>query len=207
MEGENAKTGRDSHHSRPSQHRASYESQMRRPEQAIDNQHLLSKAHADPRASGDFRNSASHNLNATVAEEWQGRTKSRKPPRMAMLVDTDAAQQRPERTSLRPTAECSDPLHLESSTGSSTPNCDRVLGLIETLRSKVESFVTGSFDLHSEVDRSHARTRIYRPVIDLVQDKEANRDPKACMCPTRTQSTSRSWTNVENKQTRRLQRK
>jgi hypothetical protein len=206
MEGENAKTGGDSHHSRPSQHRASYESQMRRPEQAIDNQRLLPKVYADHRASGDFR-SASHNLNATVAEEWQGHTKSRKPPRMAMLVGTDAAQQRPEGTSLQPTAECSDPLHLESSTGSSTPNCDRVLGLIETLRSKVESFVTGSFDLHSEVDRSHVRTRIYRPVIDLVQDKEANRNSEARMFPTRTQSTSRSLANIENKQTGRLQRK
>jgi hypothetical protein len=187
MEGENAKAGRYSHHSRQSQHRASYESHMRRPRLVTDNQCLLSNVHADPGASGDFRNSASQYLNATAAEERHGHTESRKPPQIPMRLDTDAAQQRPERTSLQPTAERSDPLYPESSTGPSTgpstPNYDRVLSLIETLRSKVESFVTGSFDLPSEVDRSHARTRIYRPVIDLVQDKEANRNPKACMCP------------------------
>jgi hypothetical protein len=184
MEGENAKTGRDPHHSRQSQHRASPESQMGRSKLTTDNQRILSNVHVDPGAAGGFRNSARRHLNATPAEERQGQTESRRPPQTAMLVDTDTAEQPPERTSLQPTAEDSDPQHLESSTGSLTPNYDRsVLSLIETLRSKVERFVTGSFDLPSEVDRSQARARIYRPVIDLVQDKEANSNPKACMCP------------------------
>jgi hypothetical protein len=184
MEGENAKARRDSTHSRQSQHRATHESQMERSEPAIGNQGLLPSVNADPGASRGFHNSARRNLNATAAEERRGHTESRRPPRIVMPVGTNAAQQPRERTSLQPTAEGSDPQHLESSTGSSTPNYDtRVLDLIKLLRSKVDRFVTGSLDLPSEVDRSRARARIYRPVIDLVQDKEANRNPKACMCP------------------------
>jgi hypothetical protein len=113
-----------------------------------------------------------------LVEERQGHTQ------IAMLVDTDAVQKLPERTSLQPTAEGSDSQHLESSTSSSTPNYDRrVLDLIVILRSKADSFVTSSFNLPREVDRSHARARMYRPVIDLIQDKEANSNPEACMCP------------------------
>lgn len=184
MEDENARAGRDSHHSGQSPHRESHKSRRGRSELAIDNQRLFPNGHADPGASGGFSNSASRTLNVTAAEEQQGHTESHRPPRIAMLVDTDAAKQLPERTSLQPTAEGSDPQHLEPSTGPSTPNYDRkVLRLIETLRSKVDSFVAGSFDLPLEVDRSDARARIYRRVIDLVQDKEANSNSKACMCP------------------------
>jgi hypothetical protein len=165
-------------------HRATDESQRGRSELANDNQHLLLNDHADPGAFERFDSVARPSLNATAAEERQGHPEPGILPRIEMPVNIHGARQPVERTSLSPTAEGSQPQRPGSLTGSSTPTYDkRVLGLIDTLRLRVERFVSDSYNLPSEVDRSHVRARIYRPVIDLVQDDEHRENPRTCMLP------------------------
>lgn len=176
MKAKEARADRNSHESIQSPHRAIQKPQRARSELATNEPHLSPNGHANLGEHGGSINFTMRNLDAA---EWPGQTVSGRP---SMLVDTDTAQRPPESNLI---GECNPPQHLQSSIGPSTPNYENVIRLIESLRLKVDKFVARTYNLPTEAERSKTRTQIYRPVIDLVQDREANSNPKACMYPHR----------------------